>query len=653
MFVRSPARYFHALKSVSGKDVVCWGSVALVLLVIAVAIHLSLPTVRVGDGMEYYGLFYAWTETARPWMTDASFAWYQRLHEAGSVIGTLDRSYLENAFPALKLRDTSDFNHFWFYSLLAAIVQAPLESVGFQIGPHASFLLLHGVLFISLLIVASVCNGRHGFWAVLVLTLGSPIIWYFNKVHTEFLTYCVTLAGVALAMRNQLLIGALFMAIAATQNPGLSFVPVSMVALRVLGDWKRAYSRWEVAAAVMTVLLLALHPAYYFLRYEVVTPQLLAGGAAPGAGLSIAYIWLLDPDVGLFPNWPFGLLLIVWGAACWRSSAAVDERSRPVKNSGFWLIFAIFFAASMYSHASTENLNSGATPGLARYALWYIPLAYPAVLAVITACSDAAMRRRLLATAIIVTGVVATAYAYLSVRWESYTRPSIVSRIVQTHAPWLYTPPPEIFGERYSGVGEPMSAVSAVVGPDCKKTLLLPPQAGEGKISVSARCGFEGEQIRVWVTAERRTISTPTYVTLQPGDVKDPPQISVDKIYRHDVDASVGVRFSGWSAAEAKHRWSDAIESDITFVLPDTQPASERCLSIDGFTYGRQTIIASVNDEMVFSRAYDGDAALVIPLAERSGTIHLRLRYSNPRKPPTDERLVAFGIRSLRVSACP
>ncbi|MCK9911223.1 hypothetical protein MXD81_18880, partial [Microbacteriaceae bacterium K1510] len=89
-------------------------------------------------------------------------------------------------------------------------------------GPHSSFVALHAILFLVLLAIAAECHGWKGFVAVLLLTLGSPIAWYANKVHSEFFTICLTLAGIILAMRNQLIGGALVMAMAATQNPGLS-----------------------------------------------------------------------------------------------------------------------------------------------------------------------------------------------------------------------------------------------------------------------------------------------------------------------------------------------------------------------------------------------------------------------------------------------
>ncbi|MCK9912270.1 hypothetical protein MXD81_24160, partial [Microbacteriaceae bacterium K1510] len=83
---------------------------------------------------------------------------------------------------------------------------------------------------------------------------------------------------------------------------------------------------------------------YYFARYGVVTPQVLAGGATPGLYLNIWYIWLIDPDIGLFPNWPFGLLLLGAGALLWSSTfstpaAALEKPSHPAR---FWTVCAVY-----------------------------------------------------------------------------------------------------------------------------------------------------------------------------------------------------------------------------------------------------------------------------------------------------------------------
>ena len=52
--------------------------ITLALLIIYAVLERLTPQ-RVGDGAEYYALFYAWTDTFRPWMTVKSFDSYESL----------------------------------------------------------------------------------------------------------------------------------------------------------------------------------------------------------------------------------------------------------------------------------------------------------------------------------------------------------------------------------------------------------------------------------------------------------------------------------------------------------------------------------------------------------------------------------------------
>lgn len=594
--------------------------------------------------MEYYALFYAWAETLRPWMSDASFAAYQHLHESGSVTGTLPSEWLRDLFPKLRVGDTADFNHFWLYSSLAALVQASISWMGLHLSAHMSFLVLHALLFASVMGLASCFAGWRGFVAVTVLTASSPIFWYGNKVHSEFFTYCFTLAAVILTTRNLLVVGALLMAFAATQNPGLSIVAAAMLGLRGLKGWSAPYSRWEIMAACLTVLILALHPAYYFFRHGVITPQLLSGGASPGAGISIAYIWLIDPDVGLFPNWIFGLVILVGGIVFWhrgRSSLVTNENS-------LWFVCGVFLVAALYSHASTENLNSGATPGLSRYALWYIPLIYPFALTAIDATSRFPLSARwpvmLLTIAMTASGLGRMIYIVN----ESYVSPSYMSRLLQTYVPALYDPPPEIFAERYSGLGE--QPVRATVGPDCKKVLVYPEDPGRIFVTVPAACAFTASQIEPWVSAKTVEINQPSYLQIVPGDIAPQKPMSPRTIFQHDTKDEA-VRYIDWSVAEAAHRWSDGTESRLKLQLPPA--AVDRCLEIDGFTLGLQTVTVSVGGKVMSDRTLDGRGKLMVPLGGAEGLTEIVLSFSNPHVPnDEDGRVLAFAVETLTVGPC-
>jgi hypothetical protein len=61
------------------------------------------------------------------------------------------------------------------------------------------------------------------------------------------------------------------------------------------------------------------------------------------------------------------------------------------------------------------------------------------------------------------------------VKPEEYEIPSPLSESIQTRAPNLYSPPAEVFAERFSGYGESIERFRprGVLGPDCRKLLLM------------------------------------------------------------------------------------------------------------------------------------------------------------------------------------
>lgn len=96
-----------------------------------VFIYLSnLPPQLVGDGNEYYALYYAWLDTHRPWMSPSSYASFQALVDRREVLGLLSAERLAVRFPDLHVGITADFNHFWFYSFLAFAVSGSLQVLG-------------------------------------------------------------------------------------------------------------------------------------------------------------------------------------------------------------------------------------------------------------------------------------------------------------------------------------------------------------------------------------------------------------------------------------------------------------------------------------------------------------------------------------------
>ena len=425
---------------------------------------------RVGDGMEYYALFFAWADSLRPWMSEESFRAYQTFFLKSSVIGLYPRDFLESAFPSLHLGGTSDFNHFWFYSFLAFLSSKLLPGLDLHNEPHKSYLILH---FLLLFLTAS-CSFRlfqmRGLVAFLIMTVTSPIIWYFDKVHTELFTYCTVLISIMLMLRDRPSPCSFALSLAATQNPSFAIIALAPFSYRFVFLRKLKFSTTETMLAIGVALLVLMHPVYYFFRYGVPTPQLLAGGAELGNNLSSFYIWLIDPDVGLLPNWPAGILSLMI-LTYWVTNNRPSVQSLLKKKATFF--YLIYFAVNFYAHASTTNINSGATPGLARYSLWYLPIFFPIILIIL---DKTKICYNVYGGLLMIGLTLLNATICWPTNPENYTTPSVTSHFIQKYFPSLYNPPHEVFAERYSGFGEEIHALNpkGIVGPDCKKVLVFP-----------------------------------------------------------------------------------------------------------------------------------------------------------------------------------
>ncbi len=188
-------------------------------------------------------------------MSAAAFAAWL-FHAAGAVLGTLPPMFFIRRCGWVRQPISTISGYTVFsrpYRIFSGVTVDLLDQRARQL-PHPA----HGV------VSGPACSGREvprlkrsvTVYARTVLS----IAWFSaNKVYTEINTFCVTTIGVILAMRNQLIAGAVFMAIAATQNPGYPLFR-SPCCSRALADWKLSYSRWEVIGVVLTVVLLANWP---------------------------------------------------------------------------------------------------------------------------------------------------------------------------------------------------------------------------------------------------------------------------------------------------------------------------------------------------------------------------------------------------------
>ena len=662
----------HFNKLISGLQVI---RVDLLILVGCIGIFIPIailgqPTC-VGDGSQYYALSLAWKSTYKPFMTDVSWTEYGHLVESGRISGLVDVDRLKNAFPSLTLGSSADFAHFWFYSLCAAIISKTVALLGINIFIQTAFLILHCLLLSCMLIIARRCFGWKGLTAAAIITFLSPMIWYFDKVHTELFTYCVTISAIILFLRRRYLGAAFFLALASTQN--ISFIAISLfvIGLYIFSRGKEKYSIGETALFALTIGVMALHPAYYFFRYGVLDPPFVIGSAKIGESLRTSYIWFLDPDVGLFPNWPFGIALLIFSIFALRSK-------KLVRSSVFlWLAFVSWYiAVSLLAQDSTTNLNSGGSPGLARYAIWYLGLFFPAALVVV---ERVVSPRWIIATAAL--GIFGVAFGIAFFRPslpENYTSPSFVSFWVEKYLPSIYYPPPEIFAERYSGIGEDSKLWNAlaVIGPDCHKVLLTNQSLNSGKVILGGKsCGFDMDKLslaighRLSTGSWRSNDGTPVYVNLSEAEFEESRFVPIlDNWYMANTGSVItGLMSSGWSVPESWGTWSDNKKATLTlpcFAL-ENQLKVPRAIELElspfiALAHPHISVSIYFGTGKVWSGILDKPTIIKISMPQEvcdpNKDSTLNFMVDNPVSPASlglssDSRLLGIGLLRIRFTA--
>lgn len=648
---------------------------ALILFAAGLFILLNVgKPVNVGDGSEYYALLFAWSETFRPWMSAKSFEAYGQLVASGQIEGLLPAAELVARFPALRLGDTADFNHFWFYSLVPAVLFKLSRTLGHPFTAHASFMILHWASFSLALVLSGLFHGRKGVIAALLLLIGSPLLWSLDKVHTEFVSCCLVLSAMLLIGKARHVWAALLIAVAATQNPSLGVLALFLLGLRVVSGL-RQYAFYEVATIVLIVGLLAIHPGYYFSRYGVLTPQLLAGGADLGRNFVYFYIWLFDPDVGLLPNWFLGaMVLVALPLTCLLQGVKPGTFARTMQ-SGLFLFSAFYLLVSLYTHSSTTNLNSGGTAGLARYALWYIPLFFPAFLGVITWAQETRGRT---VNAGIAAVILSTNNftAYHPGKSQSFDTPTGISMILQRDAPWLYTPPPEIFVERFSGRGETLEdfKLAAMLGPDCRKLVMFSGESRDQFI-INKECirthpeiaGVNSEIVLSRLAGIRKRVQSFAFIALDKDFLQDAAKLETGVSVYATALGHGGAAFlmSGWNTPESWGTWSSEKVALVSIPCPAGKTGDFNViLRMVGFTGSRKVI-----DNIEVSAREEGpapdwkgslaalpaDVKLRLSAANcQSGHATLRIKVPSPMTPALsngsrDTRLLGVGLLEVAI----
>jgi hypothetical protein len=578
------SKYKHGLKKTENK--LFLSSVFIFFL-----IYRSFPQNRIGDGSEYILQYFGFIEGGRPWITPSAVKAYNEYFNSGEMNYLVGSEQIQTTFSALSKGDTFDLNHFWLYSGLAAALHLFFKFFLVELSVSDSFVLLHGILFGLSIRVAWKKYSYIGVMSALLLLFGSPLFWYGNKIHTEFFTFALVLLASILAIQSKYLQASISIALASTQNPSFAAIALVLIFLSIFKLGKKVFRLINLIPIAISLLLCGFHPAYYLWRQGVLTPQLKAGGASVGGNLEHFFLWLIDPDVGLFPNWPLGILFLTLGLFVF------FKNGRPYKGDPFFSTFVLsFFLISLYAQSSTTNLNSGGTPGLARYALWYVGLFFPICHAVLVWLRRDHLNYSRLILLFSLAVVSATSmYSNAPLRPEQFTNPSISSRFIQTNFAEIYSPPMPIFVGRYSGLGEDTS-ISSVVGPDCRKIAIIADMSRTRSVS-PAHCGYSASAIQQFVYGKRTNLKEDTYFKI--GD-----ELAVQlrfeptkKLIQFSLNSEgFQILGDGWSSPEPWGVWTDSKEAEMYIPCTFSNRKIDR-LTLTVNSFGEQKVKIVVNGQ--------------------------------------------------------
>lgn len=643
------------------------------LLCIFISICVFIPfiffsqPVRVGDGSEFYAMAVSLSETHRPYLTQAGWAHYDELYRSNVIPGISGTAELQAFAPGLITNGGQDFPHFWFYSLGAAFFAEVADYTGLNLSIHNAFLLWHCTLLGLLLVIAVRSFRLRGLIAVLLLTFFSPAFWYLDKVHTEFFTFTLTCGSVILFLHRKYLPAAFLLATAATQNISFSVISLFVVGVAL---YEKHGAKWKITDLLLlsvTLLVNALHPGYYLLRYGALSPQFISGGAQAAVNLQRFYVWFLDPDIGLLPNWWFGIIILVAALLI-----AIREKWRFTGLRSWLLLTFVYLVVCLLAQSSTVNLNSGASPGPSRYTIWYLALFIPPLLLLLRSVEKTRLRVLVLTLAVMLAGYTSITNYNPSLVGVAHCQPSAASYWIQKYLPWLYNPPPEVFAERYGGMCEPILGMknTVVIAPDCRKLLHLNPRRGEPlTITGASGCNLDFEQVSELLSVDSYEPDGKTkfvYRSLNRADRTTSnftPKIGEDYPFSFAsiLTQAVGADYRSWGLFEDWGIWTVGESATLTLPCPDTAEG------FSGLEIEVKPFITDAHPEISAAIEIDGQPAWsgslesqqtiqfsVPPIACRQEDVMaMRISIANPLSRATlgisgDKRQLGLGFINLR-----
>jgi hypothetical protein len=392
----------------------------------------------VGGAAGYYATYFAWAEDGTPHPTQRAaqkFANYVKPRPEWSRLAGKDI--------------TADEDHFWLYSMLAAAFYWPLKLCGADVG--LGFNCLHLALLYVAVVLAHRRLGPAAAWSLVILVVGSPVLWYANKAHAELYANVLGSLGAVYLLAGLHGRSAVCFALIGVQIPPFGLIALLVLAVGVVSrGWKEAVADWKLV--IVAAAVLALHPAYFWLRKHTLSPMLdgqefrFLGNLFPLRHM--AAFWI-DPDIGLLATWPLGLPLLIAGLVM-----LVRQRSRRrIEYAAFFVLSWLLLAWTC--SRLTTGVGGDATVDVSRYSVWLIWLYFPILWKLLR---WAGQQPRWMQRAAAIAGVAligASAWLYQPRISEGSRRPTEFSNWLYANASGFYNPVPRIFYASRGGQVEP------------------------------------------------------------------------------------------------------------------------------------------------------------------------------------------------------
>lgn len=641
---------------------------------------------RIGDGVEYLLQLVAVAESTAVTIDEQTIARFNQILDQRPLPGT---GRLESA-PMLRNHyllpgpapGRYEALHFWFYALLAA----PFYPLAHWLRlPFAdSFTLLHLALLTAFLLLMLRTCGPRAALASGILLFSCPLVWFLNKAHTEYLTVCCISAAAIWAARKNCLAAALALSLAATQNPLLSIPAVVMLAFRTASG---GFTRVTWLGLFACVSFNALSPAYYWWRYQFFNPIAALGISRPSWVTPRRIVSLFfDPNIGLYPHWPLGLLLLLAGVGM--GIAMLRRKGRAVLGEPFFWLLVVFLTVVPFVHASQINLNSGGTRHLLRYGLWFVGLHLPALAALFESAS-----RRWFA-ALLAGLALATAVNW---RWFDPALPEVSLRFSAASQRWgarifgVWDPEREVFLERAGATDYPVEYLDlraprlnpdrvlawgrpagqqglwAFSDPGCRLLFVLQnaldsPATRPEVLPAGCSRPLDSRRLFEWVKQQAAAYPGDFYLALDAARLAGlAPQLVPGQslsLYLPDSDAYLG---AGWSGRDEQWRWTDGPAAEVAFSLGPNWSGKRFFIELEAFAFLDHApalrVEAEVNGARQASLSWtrsEGRKTIRIPAqAAASGAVRLILHVLNPRpsvmpgQPET--RRLGLAVRKLTV----